>query len=203
MGKAKVKSLKDLLMLLLYAKGHKGMPFEPIQGRTRLMKMVFLFKKEIIRKFNFGKVIPDEVMPDFTPYDFGPFSTDVYDDLKFLIGLEFISLRPARSNERFKGDEALEYMQELEEVGPAGPTGPTGLTGSDYNENYAEEFTLTVLGQGFVQEELGGSLNQAQWDALEEFKSRCTGTSLKALLYYVYKNYPEMAKESQIRDEIL
>ena len=37
----KIKSAKDLIMLLLYAKGHKGVEGEAVVGRTRLMKMIF------------------------------------------------------------------------------------------------------------------------------------------------------------------
>ena len=86
----KVVSSKDFLMLLLYAKGHKKQ-FEPIRGRTRIMKMVFLFDKEVRKKFNLDKVIPNNVLPDFTPYDYGPFSSKVFDDLEFLVELGFSS----------------------------------------------------------------------------------------------------------------
>lgn len=50
----KIKSAKDLIMLLLYAKGHKGVEGEAVVGRTRLMKMIFLFDKEIRKQFNLG-----------------------------------------------------------------------------------------------------------------------------------------------------
>ena len=49
---SKIRNCKDLLMALLYAKGHTGKQCEPIIGKTRLMKMVFLFDEEIRPKFN-------------------------------------------------------------------------------------------------------------------------------------------------------
>ena len=51
----KVASSKDLILLLLFAKGHENAANEPIRGRTRLMKMVFLFDKEVRRRFNLEK----------------------------------------------------------------------------------------------------------------------------------------------------
>jgi len=41
----KIDSPKDLIMALLYAKGPE-MENQPIHGKTRLMKMIFLFEKE-------------------------------------------------------------------------------------------------------------------------------------------------------------
>jgi len=62
--------------------------------------------------------------------------------------------------------------------------------------------SLTPNGRGFVQEELDG-LTVEQWEALDKFKSRCTGIPLKALLRYVYGKYPKLTTNSKIRDEIL
>jgi hypothetical protein len=189
----KVSSSKDLIMLLLYARGHKGEACEPIRGRTRLMKMVFLFDKEIRRKFNLEKAIPDGAMPDFTPYDYGPFSAQVFGDVEFLIELGFVEVRRADDSEPLP-EESLEY-----EYWQAG-------AGSDVDEEgptCPEEFSLTDLGRGFVEEGKAGVLTKEKWAVLDEFKARCTGASLRALLRYVYTKYPKWTTESKIRNEVL
>jgi len=190
---AKVTTSKDLLMLLLYAGGQTGQECEPIRGRTRLMKMIFLFEKEVLRKFNANKVIAADALPDFTPYDFGPFSAQVFSDLEFLVELGFVSPKPIGGTE-LPVEESMEYSywragvaSEVDETAPG-------------NE---EEFVLTPLGREFVEAGQAGTLGTDQWQVLSDFKARCTGTSLRGLLRYVYTKYPEQTTESKIRDEIL
>ena len=178
-------------MLLLYAKGHLRQSCEPIRGRTRLMKMVFLFKKEVRGRFNLGKAIPEGALPKFTAYDYGPFSADVFADLEFLVDLGFVQVRPV-------GDPFPEEAQEYK-YWQAGAAPEDDATGPEVEE----EFSLTADGQGFVQEELEPSLTRKQWGVLEEFKARCTSASLRSLLRYIYAKYPEMTTKSKIREEIL
>ena len=189
----KVTSSKDLIMLLLYARGHVGKQCDPIRGRTRLMKMVFLFKEEIRRKFNLEKAIPKEAIPDFKKYDFGPFSAQVFSDLEFLVELGFVQVKRANDTEPLP-EETLEY--EYWQAAAA----------SDEERESPiceEEFSLTPIGRGFVEEELSRGLTKQQWTILDEFKARCTAASLRALLRYVYTKYPKWTEASKIRDEIL
>lgn len=182
----KITSNKDLIMVLLYAKGHKQQQCEPIRGRTRLMKMIFLFDKEIRKRFH-KEIINDDALPKFVPYDFGPFSAEVYSDLEFLKDLGFISMKKTQ-------DEVSEeaYIYALYD----------DVSTEDIGSNVEEEFLLTVLGKKFVEADKAGRLTKDQWNVIDEFKSRCTAASLKSLLKYVYTKYPEMAEESKILDEI-
>ena len=190
---AKVTSSKDLLMLLLYAKGHTGRPCEPIRGRTRLMKMVFLFDKEIRRKFNVGTTIASEAFPDFSAYDFGPFSAQVFSDLEFLVDMQLV-VPEEMTNSQVVMEEAMEY-----DYWRAG----SGSDPEDAGPVNEEEFSLTAWGREFVEGGNAGTLSTEQWGVLDEFKSRCTRTSLRSLLKYVYTKYPNTTTESKIRDEIL
>jgi len=189
----KVSSCKDLLMLLLYAKGHTGKQCEPIRGRTRVMKMVFLFDKEVRPKFNLRRAFPDGTLPDFAPYDFGPFSAQVFADLEFLVGLGFVELTPVPGAE-VSPDEALEYS-----YWQAGATPLDQAEGPEHEE----EFSLSSDGREFVKQGEAGKLTPEQWSVLSKFKARCTEAPLRALLRYVYAKYPQMATQSKIRDEIL
>ena len=188
----KITSCKDFIMLLLYAKGHKGGKCEPIRGKTRLMKMIFIFDEEIRRKFNTEKAIIEDI-PKFEPNKYGPFSSRVFSDLEFLVELGFVKVYPV-SNSEISNEEAYEYDYWQARTGPSDDFEGT---------NNEEEFSLTEVGQSFVEEGEAGILTDKQKKILNEFKARCTGTSLRNLLEYVYNKYPEMTTKSKIRNEIM
>lgn len=189
---ATITSCKDILMLLLYAKGHNSQECEPIQGKTRLMKMVFLFDKEIRLKFKLDKAIPDSAMPNFVAYDYGPFSTQVYEDLEFLIEMGFVEASPIGDTEMLDEEvREYEYWQATTNYDEPG------------GAEFQEQFQLTDLGKQFVEEKLLGELSVGQRSALDEFKHRCTAADLRTLLRYVYSRYPNMATGSKIRDKVL
>jgi uncharacterized protein YwgA len=189
---AAINNCKDILMLLLYAKGQKGQPYEPIVGKTRLMKMVFLFDEEIRRSFNLNKVVPDSALPEFEAYNYGPYSAEVYSDLEFLVELGMIEVTSLDDTERLPEEIAeYEYWQ------------ATSNADEDEGVQTQEQFSLTALGRKFVEKKLLTALNKEQVSALDEFKRRCTAADLRTLLNYVYSKYPKMADRSKIRDKVL
>jgi uncharacterized protein YwgA len=189
----KITSSKDILMILLYAKGSGGKLCEPIRGRTRLVKMVFLFKKEIWGKLKFDEIIPKDALPEFEAYDFGPFSSQVYSDLEFLVNLGFVKVQGIDGSEILT-EEALEYS--YWQV-------TSNADESEMTEEKEQEFSLTNMGREFVEEKLKHQLSAEQWAYINEFKARCTSTPLRALLRYVYAKYPKTTTKSKIRDEIM
>ncbi len=190
---AGITSSKDLLMLLLYVEGHRGDLCGPVRGRTRLMKMVFLFDREIRKQFNLGRIVPDDAMPRFEAFDFGPFSAQVFTDLEFLVELGLVEVRTVGGSD-VSDEEGYEY-QYWRAAG--------GQDLGDDDLECEEEFSLTALGKGFVEAELIEELNESQINALREFKARCTAASLRSLLRYVYTKYPDMTTASKIRDKLL
>ena len=64
-------------------------------------------------------------------------------------------------------------------------------------------YTLTEKGKEYVNSELIELLDEQQKDFLIKFKRQINGLSLDAILEYVYKNYPEYASESKIKDKYL
>ena len=189
---AKIASGKDLLMLLLYARGHRGQRCEPIRGRTRLMKMAFLFDKEVKQKLAHGRV--GEVdLPEFKAYSFGPFSAQVFRDLEFLVDAQFVApsdvagaAPPEEEVEEYRYWQAIDGEQE----------------DAEYPEQ-EQEFRLTALGREFVEGEFAATLSPEEWAVLDAFKARCTSAPLRSILRYVYTRYPETTRKSKIRDEIL
>ncbi len=65
----------DALLLLLYLDNQSV-----INGAVRLTKMMFLFENEIAPNMKNGE-IDIEKLPKFFPYNYGPFSKDVYEQL--------------------------------------------------------------------------------------------------------------------------
>ncbi len=189
----KIDNRKDILLLLLYSPARGEDLNEPIVGRTRLVKMLFLFKREAMDHFGRGLDIPDDEFYEFFPWDFGPFSKDVYDDLTFFILRGFIECEEVR--EDALPESAAEWEAWLSSSSPDGASEPI----SEYRE---DSFRLTPKGMMFT-EELYQSLSAPQRKLLREFKKRLTTVPLKALLKYVYENYEEMTARSAIKEEIL
>jgi uncharacterized protein YwgA len=192
---AKITNPKDLIMLLLYAPGTSGSLCDPIEGQTRLMKMIFLFKKELSRRFNLDQVIDEKAFPDFKAYDYGPYSASVYSDLEFLVNLNFVEV--ILEGER---DLLEEERQEFEYW--------TATKNDDEDLDtpyYGRQFRLTKLGRTFAEKKLIGEkgVTQEQLKALGDFKKRCCESSLRSLLRYVYTRYEDMTEKSKIKHELL
>jgi len=65
---------KEWILLLLYAKGKEGFFCEPIRGRIKLMKELFIL----------GQTIKPQIFYEFVPYLYGPCSFELYEDLEVL-----------------------------------------------------------------------------------------------------------------------
>jgi hypothetical protein len=185
---------KDLLIMLLYVPGRNGMIGESIIGRTRLMKMVFLFERELYRKFRFDKVIRKEDMPEFDPYDYGPFSKTVYGDLDFLINLGYV-IAETETDKKEIDDEA-------EAFGHWSGLVATDEGGNTPDSYVPQRFTLTNLGRGFAKDRLRDRLSDNQYEALCSFKAACTKATLIQILAYVYNKYQDMTARSKILDKV-
>lgn len=76
---------KLIPMALMYAGGK-----EPVEGRTRLQKMVFLVQQRMNSDRNVSLESDDY---EFIPYDYGPFSKELYDDLDSLVDRHMVEDR--------------------------------------------------------------------------------------------------------------
>lgn len=188
----KIDNRRDILLLLLYSPGTGGQINESILGRTRLVKMIFLFKSEVWKKFKSNIDLTEENLYQFFAWNYGPFSSEVYDDLTFFILRDFIEVRSTKKEEaiiesveewnfwmkKYSGDE--NEIQEYQE----------------------EEFKLTEKGIMFTKD-LYDSLSINQQNILKEFKSRISKMPLRGLLRYVYREYPDQTNNSVIKNEVL
>lgn len=96
-------SKPELIALLLYVPGKSGNVGEPIIGRTRLMKMVFLLLKEA----ELDKELAQTT--SFKPYKYGPFDSEVYDALDALKALGIVE-------EKAQKERLSEFFEDLDET---------------------------------------------------------------------------------------
>lgn len=186
MENAQKISKTDLLLLLLYSGGISGRNNEPIRGITRLMKLVYLIEME--------GTIND--LFKFEPYKMGPFSSEVYPEIEFLKNFpspenSFLKVRPEENCDNTFNPEQIKITEDiaLNEDAP--------LNCSEVNE----EFSLTDLGVK-VSKRLWEDLNEKEKETLINIKSNYGSLSLRDLLRYVYKTYPEMTTKSEIKDQL-
>jgi uncharacterized protein YwgA len=187
---ARITSRRDVLLLLLYAPGKTNVVNEPISGRTRLVKMLFLFKQEVLPEFRAGTDISEENFYQFFPWDFGPFSSQVYDDISFFQLRGFIETTASAEESVPEAVAEWEKWRESTEIG------------NDVDVYEEETFRLTELGVAFSQR-MFDRLTEAQRKLLVTFKKRLGSAPLRALLRYVYQTYPDDAAKSKIASEVL
>lgn len=194
-GTSKNFNSKDVIMLLLAARGHANCEAEPIMGRVRLMKMVFLFEKEIKPALRKDSVNLEDI--EFMALHYGPYSAKVYDDLNFLEQLGFIRCNPLQVSEPMEQVEN-EYDYYLAE---SALIDSPAIEPSESRIVY--EYRLVDRGIRFCCEVLHPRLDSTHLSLIDEFKARCTSLPLPKLLYYVYTKYPKSTENSTIKDEIL
>lgn len=191
----KIDNRKDLLLLLLYSPGVTDRVNEPILGRTRVMKMVFLFQKELLPRLKKDIAVPDSELYAFFPWNFGPFSSAVYDDLNFFQLRGFIESTSDNTGDDVAEEEVAEWEKWTES---------NSLDGAEEDSfGYLDqEFNLTPKGSEFAKSLYAG-LSQTQQKLVQEFKRRLVKAPLRSLLRYVYTTYPEQTSRSQIKEQIL
>lgn len=167
---------EDLVLLLMAAKGPDGLGGR-IHGITRLEKLLFLADMET-------KVSSSVEHPfAFRAYDYGPYSKAVYE------GVDLLEQAGLLREERVLEGASLD---ELEEDFAAGP---------DVREAVERRFVLTDAGEQVAA--LLTARNPREFEDLARIKQQYGGQPLRTLIRYVYRKYPDYAKASKIRSEIL
>jgi uncharacterized protein YwgA len=183
---------KDFLLSLLYCPGKSDKENEPILGRTRLTKMVFLFEKEIKKEF-FNNI--DIKLPIFDSHNFGPFSKELFDDLNFFVSIGFICTEetsiPISNVEKIEIEMALD--DDWEDVGFE----------EAEQESVELKYLLSPQGLKYVVENIWGLFSDTQRENLKMFKQQINAISLYSLLRYVYNKYPDYTDKSIIADRYI
>jgi len=182
---------KDFLLALLYCPGTTMKYNEPILGRTRLTKMVYLFEKEVYSQFASEINI---TLPVFEPYHFGPFSKKLFEDLRFFISIGFIETQetqvPISSAEKYESDVDNDDCWECASF--------------DEADNDVElRYYLSERGENYVKQKVWDVFTVMQKEGLSQYKGKINSISLDSLLNYVYNKYPEDTTKSRIADRYI
>lgn len=181
---------KDFLLSLLYSPGIDNEYNEPIIGRTRLTKMIYLFEKEIYKKFFKDISI---VLPKFEPFYYGPFSKQLFEDLNFFISIDFIETKetivPISPAEKYE----IKLDAENDDCWDCATFGKT-------DNNVVLKYHLSEIGKKYVKENIWDTFSKTQQRNLYSFKKKINSISLDSLLNYIYNKYPEDTIKSKIVD---
>jgi hypothetical protein len=167
----------DAIVLLLGAESRVPSLSGRLEGITRLEKLVFLLEKES----KLRDLLDEEL--EFHAYDFGPFSSKIYQAVDVLEAAGLI-----QDNIRYSGgaDDTWETVHIVGEDAP-------------YS---TREFVLTDLGRKYF----AALLQEIPEDLTKEvsnIKDRFGSMPLRQLVRYVYKRYPAYTEKSKIRDQVL
>ena len=192
--KKKEMNGKDLLLAFLYSPGVATATNEPIVGRTKLTKMMFLFEKQIYPRF-FEDTLQIE-LPVFEPYYFGPFSKQLFEDLSFFESIGMIKSEettiPLSAADKIESDGVFDEEDEWAEA-----------SFDDMSGLYELSYALTQSGIKYVADKVWLLFTDIQIEKLVAFKAQINRISLDSLLRYVYKQYPDEARKSIIASRYL
>lgn len=171
---------KKLLLLFFYAPTSGNKINEPIAGRTRLMKMGFLFEKEILHDFQKDNTFDEVALPEYFAWKYGPFSNELLNDLEFLINQGYINFRSGKPPLPAELAEAEfgEYDYWIEDI-------------DDFHRReYEEEVFELTTDKGIPKsKETWDLLTNNQKEYLCRFKKILNQAPLDRILEYVYKKY--------------
>ncbi len=182
----RVENAMDLLLILLYARGKNGTDEEPIEGITRLQKLLFLLQQDIGPK----QLVKEAKPYQYKPYKMGPYSEQLRNDLEVLESAGIVVT------------ERLDYWL---------PDDGDGVSekGADFDSPTRE--TKRVESYRFsLSPDLGRKIGKDLWDSLppkdrEElvaFKAFFNSLSLRQLLIFTYEKYPKFTEASTIKKQL-
>lgn len=181
----------DYLLLLLYVDKKK-----PIKGAVRLMKMMFLYEKEIATILK-AKGLDSEKLPAFIAYDYGAFSKDVYEQVELFKSIKFIIIKDIMATEEMAEVDDLEDEPFIDEL-YLRDSKVRRIDGKYYEyriaKNGADYVEQRIIGEGLISTE--------QLQILEQFKKKINSLSPKQILRYTYTKYPEYTANSLIKKEV-
>lgn len=182
-----LKTKAELLLALLYAPDESKKQ-APIEGITRLEKLLFLIKKETPL---FSNTLKEKDF-NFVPFRMGPWTQEVYDETDFLESLGLVSKRDLGKSSPEDGAHTFELFDSMVLA---------KYQKNEYvnNADSVEKFELTEKGQS-IASQVWAKLTDAEKEELSRIKKKFNRMNLRQFLRYVYKKYPDFASKSEIKD---
>jgi len=184
----RVENSMDLLITLLYAPGRKGIA-EPIEGITRLQKLMFLLQQR--EKFSPKDLVDLAEKYQYEAYKMGPYAKQLNQDLE---ELESAGIVVTERLDYWLPDDMDSSPQTDADFDL--PTRPTKRVQSS-RFLLSEDLGLKKIGQ-----ELWESLTPKQRKELSDFKRFFNSLSLRQLLIFTYEKFPEYTSESTIKEHL-
>jgi uncharacterized protein YwgA len=178
----KLESGSDLLITLLYTPGKTAHPAEPIDGITRLQKLMFLLQQNVGPK----QLVDEAMAYGYKPYKMGPYANALQRDLNELQAAGIIIT------------ERLDYWL---------PDDGDVVSGSDSDASFQEKrvesyrFYLSELGKR-IGDDIWNSIPEKQRQELVTFKKFFNALSLRQLLIFTYEKFPSFTSESVIKSQL-
>lgn len=174
----------DLLLALLYAPGASDSLAEPIEGRTRMQKLMFLLHQDVGPK----QLVQEAKEYEYDAYKMGPYSKELTKTLEELQSAGIIKT------------ERLEYVL-TDDTDPSTEEIDSDPSTSEGKRVESLRYKLSHFGRD-IAKQIWEGLTEQQQDGLKEFKSYFNSLSLRQLLIFTYDRFPDFTTESVIKDDL-
>lgn len=180
--------MKHVLLVMLGSPGATHVDNEPLIGRTRLQKLLFLAAQHL----------KGESLARFEAYDYGPFDEGIEPDLDFLAGEGLVD-RSGSTSEWRRQDPDKELGADILDWVRSRP---------ERHQPEGESYRLTQRGMEWVRrffESPAFGTTEAKERLAREcqaLKQKYGKVPLSDLVDFVYTEYPEFTKGSKIRHQV-
>ena len=182
-----VTNSMDLLITLLYTPDREGIP-EPIEGITRLQKLLFLLQQR--GKYTSRDLVDLAEEYQYEAYKMGPYAKRLNQDLEELESAGIVVT------------ERLDYWLPDDMDGPAEEDAIFDSPIPPRKRVQSSRFVLSKDLGLRVGQELWKSLTPKQRTELSDFKHFFNSLSLRQLLIFTYEKFPEYTSESTIKEHL-
>ena len=179
----KVENVADLLIILLYAPEKPGRYNHPIDGITRLQKLVYLLREGR----GPGELVEMAKELEYRPYKMGPYAEGLQDTISQLVSADII-----------KTERLRYFLNDDDDPRQEDPDNEANVPKKCVESS---RYCLTEFGEK-IGAELWSSLGKRNQRELSKFKIFFAELSLRQLLIFVYENYPGMTSESEIKAQL-
>ena len=185
---------KDILLAFLYYQGTTDKVCEPIVGKTRITKMMYIFEQEMKSKFS---NLEDGELFEFFAYNYGPYSKELMENIAFFESISFIDAE--ETDELMIPDEIEDMLSDLNDS--VGYGAEILLEEVDIPNQI--RYKLTDRGRMYFEDKILNELSEEQQKLLINFKRKINSLSLDQILSYVYNKYPDSTEKSVIKEKYL
>jgi len=180
-----VEDSMDLLVVLLYAPGKSGLA-EPVDGITRLQKLMFLLQQGV----GPSQLVEEAKPYTYTPYKMGPYSTQLLSDLEELKCDGIVTT------------ERLDYW--IPDDGDSNVADAFDVEESSLSGKHVQSSRFYLSNEWGIQvgADLWASLSKRNQRELQEFKTFFNALPLRQLLIFTYDRFPSYTVKSEIKDDL-